>query len=140
MDDTDARILSELRRNARAGLTELSGRLGLARATIRARIARMETAGVIRGFTVLTQDDMAEAPVRAITLLAVEGAGASRITRSLLGEPQVMRVHATNGKWDLIAEIATDTLIELDETLARIRRIAGVTASETNLLLSSRQA
>ena len=77
--------------------------------------------------------------MRAITLLEVEGAGAARITRSLLGEPQVTRVHATNGKWDLIAELATDTLADLDETLARLRRIPGVTASETNLLLSTRR-
>lgn len=139
MDETDMRILSELRRDARTGPTELSARLGLARATIRARIARMEESGVIRGFTVLTRDDLAEAPVRAITLLAVEGAGAGRITRALLGEPQVTRVHATNGKWDLIAELATDTLTDLDATLGRIRRISGVTASETNLLLSTKQ-
>jgi DNA-binding Lrp family transcriptional regulator len=49
-------------------------------------------------------------------------------------------VHSTNGKWDLIAELGTETLQELDEVIFRIRNIEGVMTSETNLLLSTRKA
>jgi len=52
----------------------------------------------------------------------------------------VQAVHTTNGKWDLIAEIGTATLPELDEVIARIRSLEGVTTSETNLLLTTRKA
>ena len=48
-------------------------------------------------------------------------------------------MHSTNGAWDLIAEIGTQTLEELDEILFAIRRMEGVTRSETNLLLSTRK-
>jgi DNA-binding Lrp family transcriptional regulator len=51
-----------------------------------------------------------------------------------------MAVHSTNGKWDLIVELSTQTLLELDEVIHRIRNIEGVTTSETNLLLSTRKA
>ena len=54
--------------------------------------------------------------------------------------PAVLAVHSTNGKWDLIAELATQTLLELDEVIYRIRSIEGVVTSETNLLLSTRKA
>ena len=43
-----------------------------------------------------------------------------------------------NTTWDLIAEIGTDTLEAFDQVLFDIRRLDGVTRSETNLLLSTR--
>ena len=52
---------------------------------------------------------------------------------------QVAAVHSTNGKWDLIVEIAAASLAELDEVLRHIRNQEGVVTSETNLLLSSRR-
>ena len=54
--------------------------------------------------------------------------------------PAVLAVHSTNGKWDLIVELATQTLLELDDVIHRIRNIEGVITSETNLLLSTRKA
>ncbi len=52
---------------------------------------------------------------------------------------EVQAVHSTNGTWDLIAEIGTKTLEQFDQVLFTIRRMDGVTRSETNLLLSTRR-
>jgi DNA-binding Lrp family transcriptional regulator len=49
-------------------------------------------------------------------------------------------VHSTNGRWDLIVEIGTPTLVEFDKVLSRIRRLDGVNSSETSLLLSTQKA
>jgi hypothetical protein len=57
----------------------------------------------------------------------------------LNGLPEVRAVHSTNGRWDVIVEIGTVTLERLDETLFTIRRIEGVVASETSLLLSTQK-
>jgi DNA-binding Lrp family transcriptional regulator len=46
-------------------------------------------------------------------------------------------LHTTNGGWDLVAELRTDTLANFDRLLASIRSIDGVVNSETSLLLSS---
>jgi DNA-binding Lrp family transcriptional regulator len=73
-------------------------------------------------------------------LIGIEGRGAERIMARLAGLPAVLAVHSTNGKWDLIAEIGTQTLAELDEVIFRIRGIEGVMTSETNLLLGTRKA
>ena len=51
--------------------------------------------------------------------------------------PAVQAIHATNGKWDLIVETGTETVEELDSVLGQIRRIQGVSSSETNLLLAT---
>ncbi len=72
-------------------------------------------------------------------MLEIAGRGTERIRSRIGAMRQVRAVHSTNGSWDLIAEIGTDTLDELDEVLFQIRRMEGVTRSETNLLLSTRK-
>lgn len=138
MDTLDTRILGELRRNARAPLSTLAARLGVSRATVRARMARLEASGEIAGYTVQTKADTREAAVRAITLLAVEGKAIDRVAHALMGLGEVRAVHTTNGRWDLIVDLAADTLPHFDAALARIRQIAGVSATETSLLLTTR--
>ncbi|MBS0565076.1 MAG: Lrp/AsnC family transcriptional regulator [Proteobacteria bacterium] len=140
MDDTDQALISELRRDGRASWSELADRLGLARATVRARLERLVARGEITGFTVLTRSDVAEMPVRGLMMIAIEGRGQERITARLTGLPEVVAVHSTNGRWDLIAEIGTRTLEDLDALILRVRNYEGVLASETSLLLSTRRA
>lgn len=140
LDDTDQKLIAELRRDGRAGLSELADRLSLSRATVRARMDRLSARGEIAGFTVLTRSDVTAAPVRGLMMIGIEGRGTERIMARLAGLPAVQSVHTTNGKWDLIIEIGTATLEELDEVLARIRTFEGVTTSETNLLLTTRKA
>lgn len=137
MDDTDRRLLSALRRDGRASVSDLAAELGVTRATVRARMEKLGAAGEIRGFTVVTRGDVATSPVRALTMLAIEGPGMDRIRRQLSGRREVQAVHSTNGKWDLIVELGTDTLEALDTVLRDIRRLEGVSTSETSLLLST---
>lgn len=140
LDDIDHSLIAALRRDGRASLSELAARLGLARATVRARLDRLQARGEIQGFTVVTRGDVTQAPVRGLMMIGIEGRGAERITARLLGMPEVQAVHTTNGRWDLIAEIGARTLEEFDAVLARIRNIEGVTSSETNLMLTTRRA
>lgn len=137
MDDTDHALLAELRRDARLPISDLAARLGVSRATIRARIERLQTAGTIRGFTVITRESETGDAVRGLTMLSIEGAGMARLVHRLRGLPEVRRIHSTNGKWDLIVELGTGSLPEFDRVLSRIREMPGVTASETSLLLST---
>ena len=140
MDELDQRLLAELRRDGRASLSDLAERMGLSRATVRSRMERLTTRGEIAGFTVLTRSDVTAAPVRGMMMIGIEGRGTDKIMARLTGIPAVLAVHATNGKWDLIAELAAQTLQELDDVLRMIRKLDGVVTSETNLLLSTRKA
>lgn len=140
MDDLDRKLIAALRRDSRMPLSDLSSHLGIARATARARIERLLAKGDIQGFTILTREDVAQSPVRGLMMLKIEGAGTDRIIHRLTGFPEVTQVHSTNGNWDLIAEIGTPTLEALDKILFEIRKLDGVTSSETNLLLSTRKS
>lgn len=139
LDETDQSLVAALRRNARASLTELSATLGLSRATVRTRLQRLIASGEIAGFTLLTRGDLAESPVRALTLVAIEGTGTDRAVARMLALSAVQAVHSTTGRWDVIVELATDSLQSLDETVARIRKLEGVISSETSLLMTTRR-
>jgi len=140
MDDSDRALIAVLRRDGRASLSELSGRLGLSRATVRARMDRLAAKGEIQGFTVVTRGDVTAMPVRGLMMIGIEGRGAERIMARLSGLPEVLAVHSTNGRWDLIAEIGARSLEEFDAVLFRIRGFDGVAESETSLMLTTRRA
>ncbi len=139
MDKLDNALIAALRRNGRASLSELADRLGVTRSTIRVRLDRLQQGGEIAGFTVLTRSDVRPHPVRGLMMLEIAGRGAEKATKQLGRMAEVQAVHSTNGTWDLIAEIGTDTLERFDEVLFAIRRMDGITRSETNLLLSTRR-
>ena len=137
MADYDQKLLTLLRHNGRRSISDLATEQGLSRATVRARIERMEREGDIVGYTVILRADAISMPVRGIMLIEVEGRAADRVVDVLGGFPEISAVHTTNGKWDLVAEFGTGSLSDLDAILRRIRLIPGVTASETNLLLAT---
>ncbi|MBP2291762.1 Lrp/AsnC family transcriptional regulator [Azospirillum rugosum] len=140
MDDLDYRLLALLRADARRPVASLAAELDVSRATVRARIDRMVDSGVIAGFTVLLRKDLRPATVRAITMIEVEGRAAETVIARLHGFPEVRTVYTTNGRWDVVAEVETDSLEAFDDTLRRIRQIAGIASTETSILLSARKA
>lgn len=139
MDKLDHRLIQALRRDGRASISQLASDLGATRGTIKAHLDRLRASGEVSGFTVLTRNDVAAHAVRGLMMLGIEGRGTERVMRALGQLPAVQAVHSTNGTWDLIVELGTDTLEALDEVLFRIRRIDGVIRSETHLLLSTRR-
>jgi len=138
IDTLDERILTALRRDARQSTSTLAAKLGVARATLRTRIARLEAGGQILGYQAILPSDLPQAPVRGLVMVDVEGRAADRVMAGLLALPSVAQVHTTNGRFDMIAEISTGSLAAFDTILHRIRQIPGIGSTETHLLLQSR--
>lgn len=140
LDDTDERLIAVLRRDGRASISALAIELGIGRATVKARLDRLRRDGPIVGFTVVVDGDAGQRAVRGIMMIEIEGKGTSQILDGLFGLPEVQSVHTTNGRWDVVCEIGTDTLEALDNVLRRIRLIRGVANSETSLYLTTKRA
>jgi DNA-binding Lrp family transcriptional regulator len=140
MDEMDHRLIAALRHDARMGLSDLAVRLGVSRGTARARLAKLQARGDIVGFSVVTSADVARDPVRGMMMIGIEGRGTERVARQLGQMAEVRAVHSTNGRWDVIIEIGTETLEQFDAVLTRIRRLDGIVSSETSLLLKTSKA
>jgi DNA-binding Lrp family transcriptional regulator len=137
MDDIDQKLVTLLRANARAPVASLAKTLKVSRGTVQNRIDRMIARGDIVGFTIKSRAEAEAGRVRAIMAIAVEGERSGAVLRALRGFPQVERVHMTNGRWDMIAELDTDSLEGFSAALDGIRLIDGISATETSLLLKT---
>ena len=137
MDKVDQRLISMLRSNARTPVVLLAKQLGVSRATVQNRMRRLEDSGVILAYTVTLKPSAEVNPIKAFMSIAVEGKEAERVIKGLLGFPEVTAIHYTNGRWDLVADIRTDTIAAFNGLLGNVRLIDGVVATETSLLLDS---
>jgi len=137
MDDTDRQLIALLRDNARMSVVDLARKLRVARATVQNRIARLEREGVIVGYTVRLRPESEEHGIRATMSIAIDGHHGAQVLRALRGHPQVVALHTTNGRWDLLAELRADTLESFDTLLNAIRAIEGIANTETSILLST---
>jgi DNA-binding Lrp family transcriptional regulator len=137
MDLIDRKLLSLLREDARVPVASLAKILKVARGTVQNRLARLEADGTIVGYTVKLKPEVEEQTIRALMTVAVEGNRTDEVLRSLRGDPAVCALHTTNGRWDIVAELRTDSLEAVDRVLGRIRLIDGISNTETSLLLST---
>jgi DNA-binding Lrp family transcriptional regulator len=137
MDETDRQLLSLLRQDARLSIADLSHKLAVSRGTVTNRIAKLEDAGVIVGYTVRVRPDVQRNEIKAWMSIAVEGNQTRAVIASLLGEPGVAILHDTNGRWDLLAELRAENLQDLGKTLERIRLVKGISNTETSIHLET---
>jgi DNA-binding Lrp family transcriptional regulator len=137
MDSLNEKLITLLRHDARRSISDLAIDLGVSRATVRARMERLEKSGDIVGYTVILRADAVDQTVRGVMTIEIEGHAADRVIRALGGFPEVSTIHTTNGRWDLVVELSTATLTDFDAVLRRIRLIPGTTGSETSLLLAT---
>ena len=137
MNETDNQILGLLRDNARISSTDLASKVRVSRATVQKRIEHMEASGIITGYTVRIKPSAEKNTIRAWMNIMVEGTKTSAVVKELRIDPAVHTLHTTNGKWDLLVELKTDSLESFDKTLERIRTISGIYNTETSILLST---
>lgn len=140
MDDLDRQLIALLRDDARSTVASLAKKLGVARGTVQNRVAKLEREGTIVGYTVRLKPESEAQRIRAVMTIAVEGNRTQAVLRLLRGEPGVVALHSTNGRWDFVAELSVNSLQEFDRLIARISLYEGVSKSETNLLLTSYKA
>ncbi|MCC4273682.1 Lrp/AsnC family transcriptional regulator [Marinomonas communis] len=136
-DSLDSALIAELRKDGRASISQLASQLNVSRATVQNRLDRLTQSGAILGFTIRVHEELEQDTVRAIMMIEVAGRSTSQVIQRLRGIPELIKLHTTNGAWDLVAELQTTSLGEFDRVLRRVREVEGILNSETSILLSS---
>ena len=138
MDDLDRNILTLLGADARMSVATLARRLKVARSTIQARLERLETGGIIAGYTLKLGEAARQGRLRASVLLTIEPRAQAAILTRLKSIPEVERVFTTSGRFDLLLQIAASNTQVLDQVLDQIGALTGVKSSESLIHLSTR--
>ena len=133
------KLISVLRHDGRRSVSDLAKDLKISRATVRTRMERLQESGEILGYTAVLRDDLRDLPIRAVMLVEIAGRNTEPVIKALSAMTEVRGIHSTNGKWDLVLDMATHDLAAFDDALNRIRLIEGIAGTETNLLLSTRK-
>jgi DNA-binding Lrp family transcriptional regulator len=137
LDRLDLEILRKLSDDARTGVVELSSALGISRNTVQSRVRRLEESGVLTGYQPRVDLAQAGLAVQAFVALEINQVGMSSVVSGLARIPQVLEVHATTGREDLLVRVATATQAELQELVVHILAIPGVVHSSTTLALTT---
>ena len=137
-DQLDRDLIALLQADARQSTARLARKLGVARTTVVARLARLERDHVIVGYTVRLAIDQAGQGVRAHVGITVEPKSARDVIRRLARLPELLQLHSVSGEFDYVALLRAESTARLDALLDEIGEIEGVTRTTTSVVLSVR--
>jgi DNA-binding Lrp family transcriptional regulator len=136
LDGLDVALIGALLDSPRAGPLELSRLTRVARATVQARLARMEDAGVITGYGPDVDLTAAGYPVQAFVTLEIAQGALDEIRADLEAIPGVVEAFATTGVGDVLARVAAASHGGLQEALLQLNRSPAIARTTSVVVLS----
>jgi Lrp/AsnC family transcriptional regulator, leucine-responsive regulatory protein len=137
LDETDRRLLAELRADGRLTHVALAARVGLSRSAVQERVSRLERAGIILGYTVRLADPAASAGIRAY-LLVRGGASHERAVKALQGFPEVRVADSVSGDIDLVLELQAERIEDINRIRDEVAKLPGIASTQTLLVMAPR--
>jgi DNA-binding Lrp family transcriptional regulator len=134
----DDELIALLRLNAREPIASLARKLNLSRTTVQDRLRRLETSGVIAGYAVKLADDRDRGGIKAYVEVSAEPRRQLDVQRVLMRLPEIEELHTVSGKFDFVALVRTRSTADMDALLDRIGEVAGVTNTESAVILSTK--
>jgi DNA-binding Lrp family transcriptional regulator len=136
LDAVDRQILEVLSADGRASVREVAERARIGRATAYNRIERLQSAGVIRGFTVVLDPRRAGASLAAYVYVKIDQHGWRTVGEVVARLPGVEHVSLVSGEFDLLVLVRVHDPSDLrDVVLEQLHAIDGVTATQTTFVL-----
>jgi DNA-binding Lrp family transcriptional regulator len=135
MDNTDKTIIEILKHDGRATYSDIGKRIGLSEGAVRKRIKALVDSGIIKRFTVTV--GLAEG-AEAIALMSVDPSlPTSEFSKALKKFSNVETVYEITGEYDIAVTISGLNITEVNECLEKIRRLKGISNTNTMIVLRS---
>ena len=137
LDETDRRLLILLARDARVSQRGLARELRMSPPAIGERIARLERAGVIRGYRVDVDWSALGYVTVYLAVTAIQGADQSRIMTDLHRLPEVQDILVVTGSMDMLTRLRLRDHTHLRQfLLEHVWQVPGIQRTETFLSLA----
>lgn len=137
-DQTDRELIALLQANARESTANLARKLGVARTTVVARLARLEADGVLVGYTAKLGSDAADRGVQAFVGITVQPKAGREVVKRLSGLPELRQLASVSGEFDYMALLRAESTMRLDALLDEIGEIDGVIKTTSSVVLALR--
>lgn len=136
LDALDVELITRLRDDPRIGILELSRRAHVARATVQARLRRLEEAGIVTGYGPEIDLRAAGYPVQAFVTLEIAQGSLGQLTTELEEYPEVVQAWATTGIGDVLCRVAAASHDDLQTLLIDLHHSSTVARSMSVVVLS----
>ncbi|WP_256103148.1 Lrp/AsnC family transcriptional regulator [Streptomyces sp. ODS05-4] len=137
IDHLDGRLIALLAREPRIGVLEASRRLGVARGTVQARLDRLQSQGVIRGFGPDVDPAALGYPVTAFATLEIKQGQGRDVREHLAGVPEVLELHTTTGTGDMLCRLVARSNADLQRVIDRVVGFAGIVRASTAIVMEN---
>lgn len=138
MDDVDRQIVALLRQEARRSFQSIGLRVSLSAPAVKRRVDRLEADGVLRGYSAQVDPAAYGWTTHAFVALYCEGRMASHEVRDAVQHhPEVEAAYTVAGEASAILHVRARDTAHLESALERIRDAAGVTRTQTQIVLST---
>ncbi|WP_051367865.1 Lrp/AsnC family transcriptional regulator [Hamadaea tsunoensis] len=136
VDELDSRLIRLLATEPRIGVLECARRLGVARGTVQARLDKLQSRGVIRGFGPEIDPAAIGFGVTAFVTLEIrQSRGHDAVARHLGGIPEVLEVHTITGSGDLLCRIVARSNADLQRVIDGIVGYHAIVRASTIIAL-----
>jgi DNA-binding Lrp family transcriptional regulator len=136
LDALDVTLLQLLGEHPRIGVLELSRLAGVARATVTARMERIQDAGIVTGYGPHIDLVAAGYPVQALATLEIAQGRLHDVTELLDALPGVLEAYATTGTGDVLCRLAAESNDALQSLLLELNRSDAIRRSTSVVILS----
>ena len=133
MDETDRKILDNLKKDGRRSFTDIADELDVSEGTVRRRVQEMKDRDVIERFTVEPGSSGAKAIV--MIKLSTES-GIDDVIQQFSGN---MEINEVTGEYELILEFERQDNESINNVLDSIRGIEAVEETKTYTVLKQRK-
>jgi DNA-binding Lrp family transcriptional regulator len=137
IDPLDGRLLELLAEEPRIGVLEASRRLGVARGTVQARLDRLQSSGVIRGFGPDVDPAAVGYPVTAFATLEIRQGQGADVRAHLATVPEVLELHTTTGHGDMLCRLVAKSNADLQRVIDRVVEIEGIVRASTAIVMEN---
>ena len=139
LDEIDVSILDILQNNAREAQVEIARAVGLAPSAVLERIRKLESRGVIRGYTAqLDPRALDQGMLAFVSVRSGDAPGDDNVARSLAAFPEVLEVHHVAGEDCYLIKVRARDAEQLGALLrTRLGRVPGVRSTCTTIVLET---
>ena len=137
LTEKDEELLSILRVNARASISDIARATGVSRTAIQNRLTKLENNKIIKGYSVVLDHEYHNQLIRADVSLKVNPNLRQNICIALRKVPQISRICSISGQYDLLVTIETGQLDKLSDILNTVCALKGVDHTNSAIILDT---
>ena len=136
MDLTDKKILKMLSENADTSATEISRQVHLSVPAVNKRILRLQNEGVIRNYTIITNQKEVSKTITAFVFIVMQYGESIKSLLEYVGtEADISECYSITGEYDYMLKIYSKDIESLEDKILKIKGIKGVMKSHTMISL-----